>query len=93
MKRRLLAALAGLILFGGGFIAGRTHSMAPATASSLWADYCTYSTEIHSYPGNNTATVLVAMVAKWDSYLEEFQSVTDYAARQAVADFDCEYRP
>lgn len=88
-KRSLVLGVAAGAIFTGGYFAGRSDGPAePVRAANLWADGCIYKTQIDS-DSTGTFTRLTALV--WDvGYGGGTSSVTDYAARHAVGDFDCE---
>lgn len=92
--RALLAVAAGAALFGAGYLAGGARLPAAAVAEpplvATYGEACSYWLRTQYLPGGGTATVLTALVATWDSWSQEWRSVSDWTARSAVGGFSCE---
>lgn len=90
--RVLVAAAVVGAVFAIGVLAGQRSGPTPAArAAGLWADVCFYRIrdETDQY---GTYTVVSAIVYDYGLFGGRTRGVLDYAARQAVASFDCERR-
>jgi hypothetical protein len=91
MKRVMIAGIATAAIFGAGYLAGQGRATPTTEATNLWADSCVYRTEtVYLNDNAGTATRVSALVADWNRSRGRWESVLDYAARNAVGAYDCE---
>ena len=85
--RKWWAGPAAVVLVGAGYLWGQ--ATAPDAAQAQFGqEYCTYRTSTRFFPGGSY-TVLTAVVAEWDSLRQEWRSVSNFAATNAVGGYSC----